>query len=101
MAQAAMRHADSSLTSNVYTDPKLLDVAGALDALPTLPLHGPDEDRMGATGTLPAANPSLALTPCKPMNHWSFLTKHKPSPQPRSGRLGLSQVGILSRLKMS
>src|SRR5262249_55676280 len=29
-AQAAMRHSDPSLTANVYTDPRLLDVAGAL-----------------------------------------------------------------------
>jgi integrase len=35
-AQAAMRHSDPSLTANVYTDPKLLDVAGALEALPKL-----------------------------------------------------------------
>ncbi len=31
-----MRHSDPSLTANVYTDPKLLDVAGALEALPGL-----------------------------------------------------------------
>ena len=37
-AQAAMRHSRPDLTANVYTDPKLLDVAGALDALPLLPL---------------------------------------------------------------
>jgi len=37
-AQAAMRHSDPSLTANVYTDPKLLDVAGALASLPDLPL---------------------------------------------------------------
>lgn len=35
-AQAAMRHSDPSLTANVDTDPKLLDVAGALEALPSL-----------------------------------------------------------------
>jgi integrase len=40
-AQAAMRHADPSLTANVYTDPKLLDVHGALDALPNLPSQVP------------------------------------------------------------
>ncbi len=34
-AQAAMRHSDPSLTANVYTDPRLLDVAGAMDALPS------------------------------------------------------------------
>lgn len=37
-AQAAMRHSDPSLTANVYTDPKLLDVAGAVASLPGLPL---------------------------------------------------------------
>ncbi len=37
-AQAAMRHSDPSLTANVYTDPRMLDVAGALGALPALPL---------------------------------------------------------------
>jgi integrase len=37
-AQAAMRHSKPELTANVYTDPKLLDVAGAIDALPALAL---------------------------------------------------------------
>lgn len=41
-AQAAMRHSDPSLTANVYTDPKLLDVAGAVASPPDLPL-GPVE----------------------------------------------------------
>jgi len=38
-AQAAMRHSSLDLTMNVYTDPKLLDVAGALERLPQLPLR--------------------------------------------------------------
>jgi len=33
-AQAAMRHSDPRLTANIYTDPFLLDVAGAMDKLP-------------------------------------------------------------------
>jgi hypothetical protein len=33
-----MRHADIKLTMGVYTDPKLLDVRGGLDALPILSL---------------------------------------------------------------
>jgi integrase len=37
-AQAAMRHSSIDLTMNVYTDPKLLDVAGAVEALPEMPL---------------------------------------------------------------
>ncbi|MCD4823867.1 MAG: site-specific integrase [Phycisphaerae bacterium] len=34
-AMAAMRHSSLELTMNVYTDPALLDVAGAINALPT------------------------------------------------------------------
>jgi hypothetical protein len=37
VAQAAMRHSKLDLTMNVYTDPKMLDVARAVDALPALP----------------------------------------------------------------
>ena len=53
-AQAAMRHSDPKLTANVYTDPRLLDVHGALDALPSLPLDagsGADREAQEATGT--------------------------------------------------
>jgi integrase len=39
-AQAAMRHSKIDMTMNLYTDPRLLDVRGALDALPSLPLQG-------------------------------------------------------------
>jgi len=31
-----MRHSDPSLSANAYTDPKLLDVAGAVERLPAL-----------------------------------------------------------------
>ena len=34
-----MRHSKPELTANIYTDPKLLDVAGAIDALPALTLR--------------------------------------------------------------
>ena len=54
-AQAAMRHSTIDLTMNVYTDPKLLDIAGALDELPILPLDGvpatKDANVTTATGT--------------------------------------------------
>ena len=54
-AQAAMRHSDISLTMTTYTDPKLLDVQGALDVLPSLPLgshpNGKENQRAQATGT--------------------------------------------------
>ena len=53
-AQAAMRHSTIDLTMNAYTDPKLLDVCGALDSLPSLNLNAsPSTNRtaMRATGT--------------------------------------------------
>src|SRR5262245_4919797 len=50
-AQAAMRHSDIRLTMQTYTDPKLLDVRGALDALPHLPIEGMPPEAVKATGT--------------------------------------------------
>ena len=35
-----MRHSSPGLTMNVYTDPQLLDVAGALERLPELEVRG-------------------------------------------------------------
>ena len=49
VAQSAMRHSTIDLTMNVYTDPRLLDLQGAIDQLPTLTFAGPVEHR--ATGT--------------------------------------------------
>jgi hypothetical protein len=42
-----MRHSDIDLTTNLYTDPRLLDVHGALDALPSVPLDLWIEQRAG------------------------------------------------------
>ena len=68
-AQAAMRHSDIDLTVNVYTDPRLLDVRGALDMLPALPLdseQGASSEALRATGTDTygrcAVAPLVALT---------------------------------------
>jgi integrase len=56
-AQAAMRHSDIRLTMGVYTDPKLLDIRGALEALPSLPLTSTGREKAAglATGTDNAA----------------------------------------------
>ncbi len=48
IAQAALRHASVEMTLQTYTDPKLLDVAGALGVLPALPLDG---GALASTGT--------------------------------------------------
>ena len=53
-AQAAMRHSDIKLTMQTYTDPKLLDVHGAIKALPSLPLRQGDPAEF-APGFAPAA----------------------------------------------
>jgi len=52
-AQAAMRHSSIDLTMNVYTDPRVLDIHGALDSLPKLQLDKPlhHSQRQLATGT--------------------------------------------------
>ncbi len=50
VAQEAMRHSTMELTMKVYTDPKLLDVAGAVASLPSMnPV--PIRNQMKATGT--------------------------------------------------
>jgi len=65
-AQAAMRHSSIQLTMNTYTDPELLDVRGALNALPDLPLgstkRGVQERATGTDGG-GALAPMLAPNP--------------------------------------
>ncbi len=64
-AQAAMRHSKVDLTMNVYTDPKLLDVAGAMEALPALPLG---DGRQTAANVLSATGTDdLAPSPLVPV----------------------------------
>jgi hypothetical protein len=53
-AEAAMWHSTIDLTMNTYTDPKLLDVAGAVEALPALRLADGTQRgaaALSATGT--------------------------------------------------
>ena len=77
-----MRHSDIDLTMNVYTDPKLLDVRGALDALPMLPLnaeHASITEAAMATGTNGLRQsllaPTLAPTMGKRVQKPSFADK--------------------------
>ena len=48
-----MRHAAETVTDEHYVDAKLIDLRGAPDKLPLLPLHGgrPDAEPQAATGT--------------------------------------------------
>jgi integrase len=59
-AQAALRHSSLELTMQHYTDPRLLDVAGALAALPALPTGDTPPEAARATGTDDAR--AVALT---------------------------------------
>jgi len=70
-AQQAMRHSDIRLTMKTYTDPRLLDVAGAVDALPDLSLEsitateslrrtGTDDAILVAPSVAPMVAPSVA-----------------------------------------
>ena len=50
VAQSAMRHSRIDLTMNVYTDPQVLDIAGAVGRLPRLNRTDPNHSA-AATGT--------------------------------------------------
>jgi integrase len=63
VAQAALRHSSLELTMQHYTDPRLLDVAGALAALPALPTAAAPPEAARATGTDDAVALNVALTP--------------------------------------
>lgn len=62
-AQAALRHSSLELTMQHYTDPRLLDVAGALAVLPALPTGDPEPEAARATGTDDAVALNVALAP--------------------------------------
>ncbi len=94
-AQAAMRHSKIDLTMNVYTDPKLLDVHGALNALPMLDLTSSpntEAQTMRATGT-DGRDPSVVS------NHTQ--SSVAPDVAPTSGNPGhlVSFSGILGSLQ--
>lgn len=94
-AQAAMRHSDPSLTANIYTDPRLLDIGGALDALPTLALDRTEPKSHRATGTDQASlmrlAPPLAPTRCKPATKPCIDDKEKAEPPNSLGSARLSK----------
>jgi integrase len=59
-AQQAMRHSDIKLTMGVYTDPRLLDVRGAVEKLPALPVPDPPAWPVAPPVALPAFRPGLS-----------------------------------------
>ncbi len=86
-AQAAMRHSSIDLTMNVYTDPKLLDVHGALNSLPSLDLDSSPSTElqtMRATGTDDQGSKSCVISSDKPSSQFA------PAFAPNSGKRGQS-----------
>ena len=64
VAQAAMRHSSLELTMNVYTDPRLLDVQGAIELLPEISATNEPADnrRRSAAGAENLVAPQVAPT---------------------------------------
>lgn len=110
-AQQAMRHSDIRLTMKTYTDPRLLDIAGAVDALPDLTIGGTTAtESLRQTGTdagavfvAPSFAPMVAPTPAKrgqnetiPDNFSSMTTSDENTKKPldSQGNQGFSVVGV-------
>ncbi len=97
-AQAAMRHSTIDLTMNTYTDPKLLDVAGALESLPSFPLSGgtqPERNVVKRQRALTITGPrrlhqGLHQLLTKHANRGRLLTKRPPMRRRKMLRRGTS-----------
>ncbi len=74
VAQRAMRHSDPKLTSNVYTHLGLLDISGAVSALPTIgaDIASETETKSAAVNEGEEVAPIVALIPDKPCAFESF-----------------------------
>jgi len=64
-----MRHSKIDLTMNVYTDPRLLDVASAVETLPALAIDG---DSGGGAGTDTRQNDTLESVNRKSPHHTTY-----------------------------
>jgi hypothetical protein len=103
VAQEAMRHSTIDLTMNAYIDPKLLDVHGALETIPAVPLDGGHQftgQRAKATGTddLPRSQFVLLFAPTSEFSGQtgSFPAKSAPRPEYRTEPSGhdISEVTV-------
>jgi len=82
VAQALMRHSTIDLTMNTYTDPRQLDMAGAISKLPPIPLSGgPASTAIAASpraqriGGLASLHQSLHQLPTIEVNRSQILSK--------------------------
>jgi len=87
-AQSIMRHSDVRLTLGTYTDPRLLDTAKAVDALPKM-TPKPDAQRMRATGTFGKGDSELGAelgVKARPAMRRRARTRIDAASQPRKPR---------------
>ena len=100
-----MRHGSLELTMGCYTDPRLLDTAGALDALPALPLGGGEGDREAAqaTGTDAWRSRALAPTLAPTTDNWGQAgsTSVRPNTTDHWGGSSLSGIPVISRGRLT
>lgn len=93
-AQAAMRHSDPSLTANVYTDPRLLDVSGAVNSLPGLPLDdSASAERVKITGTFDTGSACATVAPTV-SNCRQLLAKADKAGNPATGNTMLPRTAV-------
>ena len=108
-AKVAMRHSRIVLTMNIYTDPTLLDVSGAIGSLPNVrPSNPRPSDGLKATGT---NNASLIVHEHHPRKylkirklfsvlhllaykgiHWHMGKQNQLTPKVTCNRIGCSEI---------
>jgi len=79
VAQAAMRHSSLELTMNVYTDPRLLDVQGAVESLPEFTVtNDPNENRQRIAAGAETLQPSAVTPTVLPAADFSSVSQSTP-----------------------
>ncbi len=80
VAQAAMRHSSIDLTMNVYTDPRLLDVQGAVESLPSISATtlDPNENRQRIAAGAETFTPSAVAVPVAVPTDFSSVLQSTP-----------------------
>jgi integrase len=87
VAMEVMRHTDMKLTMNLYTDPTLLNTAGAVSALPSL--YGPKTQRQKTVVRMTARR--------RHMDGGAFIALNRESDRPGRSFLGHLEINLNDR----
>ena len=93
--QAVLRHSTIDLTMNTYTDPALLDMAGALDALPALTLDGSKTEGEAARATGTEGKGASLVAPLVAPNQYNDRQSKSISDNPNTGEPTIQPAGAL------